>query len=49
MIAWTVFAAVLFLRLVAGWRGRRAAIGTILGYASAALVLLFYTVRGGSA
>jgi ABC-type uncharacterized transport system permease subunit len=49
MVAWIVFAAVLFLRLVAGWRGRRAAIGTILGYASAALVLLFYTVRGGTA
>jgi ABC-type uncharacterized transport system permease subunit len=49
IVAWLVFAGVLFLRGVAGWRGRRAAIGTILGYASAALVLLFYTVRGGTA
>jgi ABC-type uncharacterized transport system permease subunit len=47
MISWALFAAVLVLRLVAGWRGRRAAIGTILGYASAVLVLLFYSVRGG--
>lgn len=49
MIAWVLFAGVLFLRAFAGWRGRRMAIGTILGYVSAALVLLFYTVRGGSA
>lgn len=46
LISWALFTAVLLLRLVAGWRGRRAAIGTILGYASAALVLLFYSVRG---
>ncbi len=49
MTAWVLFGGVLFLRAFAGWRGRRAAIGTILGYAAAALVLLFYTVRGGSA
>ncbi len=49
MIAWTLFAGVLFLRGVAGWRGRRAAIGMILGYASAVLVLLFYSLRGGAA
>jgi ABC-type uncharacterized transport system permease subunit len=49
MISWVLFAGVLLLRTVAGWRGRRAAIGTILGYASALLVLLFYSVRGGVA
>ena len=49
MIAWALFAAVLVLRLAAGWRGRRAAIGTILGYSSAILVLLFYSVRGAVA
>lgn len=43
---WAVFAAVLVLRLVAGWRGRRAAIGTIVGYASAVTVLAGYFVRG---
>jgi ABC-type uncharacterized transport system permease subunit len=49
MISWAVFAAVLLLRLAAGWRGRRAAIGTILGYASSVVVLLFYAVRGAHA
>lgn len=48
IICWLLFSAVLLLRVLAGWRGRRAAIGTILGYASSAMVLLFYTVRGGS-
>ena len=43
---WAVFAAVLVLRLVAGWRGHRAAIGTIVGYVSALLVLVGYFVRG---
>jgi ABC-type uncharacterized transport system permease subunit len=48
MVSWALFAAVLFLRLLAGWRGRRAAIGTILGYVSSVLVLLFYSVRGAA-
>jgi ABC-type uncharacterized transport system permease subunit len=42
MGAWVLFAGVLVLRLAAGWRGRRAAIGTILGYASALVVLAGY-------
>lgn len=46
MVTWALFAGVLLLRVAAGWRGRRAAIGTILGFASAMLVLLFYVVRG---
>ncbi len=48
MGAWVLFAGVLVLRLAAGWRGRRAAIGTILGYASALLVLAGYYLRAGS-
>ena len=43
---WAVFAGVLVLRLVAGWRGHRAAIGTIVGYVSALMVLVGYFVRG---
>jgi ABC-type transport system involved in cytochrome c biogenesis permease subunit len=43
---WAVFAAVLVLRVVAGWRGRRAAIGTIIGFASALTVLGGYLLRG---
>lgn len=45
MLAWLFFAAVLFLRVLAGWRGRRAAIGTMLGFACAVLVLLGYVIR----
>lgn len=49
MGAWVLFAAVLLLRLAAGWRGRRAAFGTILGYMSALVVLAgYYVRRGGS-
>lgn len=43
---WAVFAAVLVLRAVAGWRGRRAAIGTLIGFASAIIVLGGYLLRG---
>lgn len=45
--AWVLFSAVFVLRLVAGWRGRRAAMGTILGYVSAVVVLAGYVVRSG--
>ncbi len=48
VVAWGIFAAVLFLRMAVGWRGRRAAYGTILGYASAVLVLVGYFLRGSS-
>lgn len=43
---WAIFAAVLLLRLVAGWRGRRGAMGTLLGYACAVTVLAGYLLRG---
>lgn len=49
---WLLIAAVLLLRAAAGWRGRRAAYGTIAGFACAAAVLIIYLVRpdvGGSA
>ena len=42
---WLFIAAVLLLRLVAGWRGRRAAYGTVAGFACALIVLLIYLVR----
>jgi ABC-type uncharacterized transport system permease subunit len=43
--AWLVFGAVLLLRVVAGWRGRRAAYGTLAGFACALVVLLIYVLR----
>jgi len=45
-ISWVLFAGVLLLRVAAGWTGRRAAIGTILGFVSAVTVLLGYLLRG---
>ncbi|MCL2722806.1 MAG: cytochrome c biogenesis protein CcsA [Polyangiaceae bacterium] len=44
-VAWLFIAGVLFLRSVAGWRGRRAAYGTIAGFGFAVLVLVVYLVR----
>lgn len=44
-VTWLVFAAVLLLRAALGWRGRRAALGTITGFFFALLVLLVYLVR----
>lgn len=49
LTAWVLFAVVLLLRVAAGWRGRRMAIGTLVGYASAVLVLVFYAVRARGA
>jgi ABC-type uncharacterized transport system permease subunit len=42
---WVLFAGVLLLRAAAGWRGRRAAYGTIAGFGFALLVLLVYLFR----
>ncbi len=47
--AWLLFAAVLLMRSAGGWRGRRAAWGTILGFGCAVLVFLVYLVRNGRA
>lgn len=44
-LTWAVFAGVLLLRAAAGWRGRRAALGTITGFFFAVLVLVVYLVR----
>ena len=44
-VTWLVIAAVLFLRAAAGWRGRRAAYGTIAGFGLAVVVLMFYLLR----
>ena len=46
---WLLFAGVLLLRAAAGWRGRRAAIGTIAGFGFAVVVLVLYLVRALSA
>lgn len=46
IVAWVIFAAVLTLRVAAGWRGYRAAIGTILGFLSSTAVLAGYLLRG---
>lgn len=42
---WVLIAAVLTLRAVAGWRGRRAAYGTIAGVVCVMLVIAVYVVR----
>lgn len=41
---WLIFGSVLLLRHF-GWRGRRAAYGTVAGFACAFIVLLIYTLR----
>ncbi len=45
---WVLFAAVLLLRAALGWRGRRAAYGTLAGFGFAMVVLLLYLLRGKS-
>lgn len=47
LLAWLVFAGVLLLRVAVGWRGRRAAIGTMLGFACAMAVLVGYVLQSG--
>jgi ABC-type uncharacterized transport system permease subunit len=47
-VTWLLFAGVLLLRAAAGWRGRRAAYGTIAGFGFAVLVLILYLVRSMS-
>ncbi len=42
---WALFAGVLLLRAWRGWRGKRAAYGTIAGFAFAFVVLVIYLVR----
>jgi ABC-type uncharacterized transport system permease subunit len=51
LVAWAIFAGVIILRVAAGWRGRKAALGTMMGFVFTLLVLVGYAVRaaGGSA
>jgi len=44
-VSWLLFAAVLLLRAAAGWRGRRAAYGTIAGFGFTVLVMVVYAWR----
>lgn len=46
--AWMLYAGLLLLRLLAGWRGRRAALMTLAGFGGAATVMLIYVVRGAT-
>jgi len=46
MLAWLFFGIVLLTRAIAGWNGRRAAIGTMLGFMCAMAALGGYVVRG---
>jgi ABC-type uncharacterized transport system permease subunit len=50
LLAWVFFACVLFSRAAGGWRGRRAAIGTVLGFVCAMAAVGGYVLRdvGGS-
>jgi ABC-type uncharacterized transport system permease subunit len=45
VVAWLAFAGLLVARMTAGWRGRRAALITILGFVSALSVLGVYLAR----
>ena len=45
VLAWLMFAGVLLLRVAAGWRGRRAAYGTMVGFFCACAVLVGYMIR----
>ena len=44
-LTWLLIAGVLLLRAAAGWRGRRAAYGTIAGFGMAVVVLVIYFLR----
>jgi ABC-type uncharacterized transport system permease subunit len=44
-IAWAAFAAVLIARQTVGWRGRKSAVLTLVGFGAAAVVLAIYVAR----
>lgn len=48
-IAWAAFAAVIIARQTVGWRGRRAALLTVIGFAAALVVLGIYVARSAGA
>ncbi len=45
LVAWAIFAGVIVLRVAAGWQGRKAAVGTMMGFVFTLLVLVGYAVR----
>ncbi|MBW2162270.1 MAG: cytochrome c biogenesis protein CcsA [Deltaproteobacteria bacterium] len=45
LVAWAIFASVIVLRVAAGWQGRKAAIGTMMGFLFTLLVLAGYALR----
>lgn len=47
-VAWLLYAGLLLARLTAGWRGRKAALMTLAGFATALTVLLIYFLRGAT-
>jgi ABC-type uncharacterized transport system permease subunit len=46
LIAWLFFGSVLLARAAAGWRGRRAAIGTMIGFLFSIAAIAGYVLRG---
>jgi len=48
LLAWVFFGCVLLSRAAGGWRGRRAAIGTMLGFLCALAAIGGYVLRGVS-
>jgi ABC-type uncharacterized transport system permease subunit len=46
LMAWVFFGCVLLARAAGGWRGRRAAIGTMLGFLCSLAAILGYLLRG---
>jgi ABC-type uncharacterized transport system permease subunit len=45
LLAWVFFAFILLTRAIAGWRGRRAALGTVMGFLCAVATLVGYLLR----
>jgi ABC-type uncharacterized transport system permease subunit len=48
LVAWAIFAGVIVLRVAAGWRGRKAALGTMMGFTFTLLVLVGYALRAAA-
>jgi ABC-type uncharacterized transport system permease subunit len=47
-VSWLLYAGLLVARFTAGWRGRRAALMTLAGFATVLTVLVIYVVRGAT-
>jgi len=48
LVAWAIFAGVIVLRVAAGWQGRKAALGTMMGFLFTLLVLAGYALRAAA-